>query len=218
METSQVFSGVLYRRPVRLILKVQYKSMKRTLYISPVRWYLPLLPLAALLLAAIFSALAFVVPALAQDAPPTPQPAGWPTDDEVNAIAKQMYCPVCENTPLDVCPTQACAEWRGLIRDKLAEGWTEQQIKDYFVEQFGDRVLAAPPARGLNWLVYIIPPVAILAGAFLLYRAFRTWRQPVAETAASSGPATSSGTMNETASGETTDEYVQRLEEELRKL
>ncbi len=41
-----------------------------------------------------------VAPALAQGQPPT--------DDEVNRIAKQLYCPVCENTPLDVCPTQAC--------------------------------------------------------------------------------------------------------------
>lgn len=27
-----------------------------------------------------------------------------PTDDEVNHIAKQLFCPVCESTPLDVCP------------------------------------------------------------------------------------------------------------------
>ena len=48
-----------------------------------------------------------------------------PSDDEVNAIAKQLFCPVCENTPLDVCPTQACAQWRELIREKLAAGWSE---------------------------------------------------------------------------------------------
>lgn len=174
------------------------------------RFSLPVLLLAS-------SALVFAAPVLAQDAPPTPQPANWPTDDEVNAIAKQMYCPVCENTPLDVCPTQACAEWRGLIRDKLAEGWTEQQIKDYFVEQFGDRVLAAPPARGLNWLVYIIPPVAILAGAFLLYRAFQAWRRPVTEIAAL--PQDTDATATEGAeAGETRDEYMRRMEEELRKL
>jgi cytochrome c-type biogenesis protein CcmH len=134
-----------------------------------------------------------------------------PTDDQVNAIAKQMYCPVCENTPLDVCPTQACAEWRELIRDKLAEGWSEAQIRRYFVEQFGDRVLATPPARGLNWLVYVIPPLAILAGAYLLYRAFRAWRQPA--------PATQVMTANEVqASTGPDDEYVRRLEEELRRL
>ena len=45
-----------------------------------------------------------------------------PSDDQVNAIAKQLYCPVCENIPLDVCGTQACAQWRELIREKLAAG------------------------------------------------------------------------------------------------
>src|SRR5688572_31208544 len=42
-----------------------------------------------------------------------------PTDDEVNKIAKQLYCPVCESTPLDVCPTEACRQWRDVIRTML---------------------------------------------------------------------------------------------------
>jgi len=128
------------------------------------------------------------------------------SDDEVNAIAKQLYCPVCENVPLDVCPTQACAQWRALIREKLAAGWSETRIKDYFVEQYGDRVLAAPPARGLNWLVYLIPPLAFIAGAFILYRAFRAWKQPLQDSEPQGVP-----------SGAAADEYVARLEEELRR-
>jgi cytochrome c-type biogenesis protein CcmH len=92
-----------------------------------------------------------------------------PSDDEVNAIARELYCPVCENVPLDVCPTQACAQWRELIREKLMEGWTEEQIKQYFVDQYGDRVLAQPPARGLNLLVYILPPVIFVGGVVLVY-------------------------------------------------
>ena len=130
-----------------------------------------------------------------------------PSDDQVNAVAKQLYCPVCENIPLDVCPTQACAQWRELIREKLASGWSDEQIKTYFVQQYGDRVLATPPARGLNWLVYVIPPLAILTGGFILFRAFQTWRQPVSQTMA-----TESGT-SEVAP----DDYVARLEEELKK-
>src|SRR5512139_417847 len=54
-----------------------------------------------------------------------------PTDDEVNRIAKQLYCPVCESTPLDVCPTEACRQWRDLIRTMLAEGKSEAEIKQY---------------------------------------------------------------------------------------
>ena len=85
----------------------------------------------------------------------------FPSDDEVNVIARQLYCPVCENIPLDVCGTKVCAEWREVIREKLAQGWTENQINDYFVQQYGDQVLAKPPRRGINWLLYMLPPVAV---------------------------------------------------------
>lgn len=129
-----------------------------------------------------------------------------PTDDEVNAIAKQLYCPVCENTPLDVCPTEACRQWRELIRTQLSQGWTEDQIKQYFVENYGARVLSEPPRTGLNWLVYILPPVLILAGAVVLLRAMRSW------TKASQKPAT-----RESEAKPAQDEYVARMEEELRK-
>jgi cytochrome c-type biogenesis protein CcmH len=129
-----------------------------------------------------------------------------PTDDEVNRIAHQLYCPVCENTPLDVCPTEACRQWRELIRQKLSDGWTEEQIKQYFVEQYGARVLAEPPRTGLNWLVYILPPLIILTGAFLLFRAMRAWTKPAAASAAS-------GSAGEAPN----DEYIARLEEELKK-
>lgn len=141
--------------------------------------------------------------ALAQGANPT-RPV---TDDQVNAVARQLYCPVCENIPLDVCPTQACAQWRDLIRLKLSQGQTEAQIKQYFVDSYGDRVLATPPARGLNWLVYIIPPIAILVGVYILYRALRAWQQAAPKTAA--GPVEPPLAPR--------DEYVARLEEELRK-
>ena len=129
------------------------------------------------------------------------------TDNEVNAIAKQLYCPVCENIPLDVCPTQACAEWRELIRLKISEGWNADRIKEYFALQYGDRVLAAPPARGLNWLVYVIPPVIVLGGVYILYRAFKTWKQPSPQAASTES----------TANPDEVDEYTLRIEEELKK-
>ena len=154
-------------------------------------------------------ALALVVISSVSAQETTPRPPI--TDDQVNAIAKQMYCPVCENTPLDVCPTQACIEWRELIRDLLAEGKSEAEIKQYFVDRFGDRVLAAPPARGLNWLVYVIPPVAILAGLLILYSALRAWRQ-------TAPPASPPAGISPQAASKVDDEYTRRLEEELRKL
>lgn len=131
--------------------------------------------------------------------------APTPSDDEVNRVARDLYCPVCENTPLDVCPTQACAQWREVIRTKLAQGWTDEQIKAYFVEMYGERVLAAPPARGLNWLIYIVPPLGILAGAYLVWRTLRKRSPAVRPPAAAPAPLEPAD-----------DEYVRRLEDELR--
>ncbi|HUE98840.1 MAG TPA: cytochrome c-type biogenesis protein CcmH [Anaerolineales bacterium] len=129
-----------------------------------------------------------------------------PTDDEVNRIAKQLYCPVCESTPLDVCPTEACRQWRDLIRTMLAEGKSEDEIKQYFVAQYGVRVLDEPPNRLAS---YLVPGVAILLGAFLLFRGFRMWMKPAitgAEAAA-----------EERKAKPAQDPYVARLEEELKK-
>lgn len=144
--------------------------------------------------------------ASAQQVQPTP------SDDQVNAIARQLYCPVCENTPLDVCPTTACAQWRELIRQKIAAGWSEQEIKDYFVQQYGARVLGTPPPKGLNLLVYIIPPLAILAGIYVLYRAYRSWKHPSAQAAPSP-----SAQIPPPATNGVQDEYIRRLEDEVRK-
>lgn len=115
--------------------------------------------LAALL--ALAATLAFVGIVWAQDVQP-------PTDDQVNDVAKELYCPVCENITLDICPTQACAQWRNLIRKQLAEGRSKEDIKSYFAEQYGDQVLAAPPMKGIHWLFYGLLGV-FLAAAVAIY-------------------------------------------------
>lgn len=129
-----------------------------------------------------------------------------PTDDDVNRIAKQLYCPVCESTPLDVCPTEACRQWRDLIRSMLAEGKSEDEIKQYFVAQYGVRVLNEPPNRLAS---YLVPVAAFLAGVFILFRGFRMWMKPVATEPASP--------VKDEAESIEQDDYIQKMEEELKK-
>src|SRR5215211_719534 len=132
--------------------------------------------------------------------------APTPTDDEVNRIAKQFYCPVCESTPLDVCPTEACRQWRDLIRTMLSEGKSEAEIKQYFVEQYGARVLAEPPNR---LVAYLVPAVIILLGALLLLRGFQMWLKPSTVKPDEANA--------EQAAKPVQDPYIVRLEEELKK-
>jgi cytochrome c-type biogenesis protein CcmH len=150
-------------------------------------------------------------PVLAQDDPPG-EIVGEVSDDMVNSIAKELYCPVCENIPLDVCPTQACEEWRKDIRDKLFEGWSETQIRQYFVNRYGDRVLATPPARGLNWMIYVIPPIVIAGGAIFLVRTMNHWRRQPSQGVSETNLPSQGG-----SSGNNTDAYIRELEEELKR-
>jgi cytochrome c-type biogenesis protein CcmH len=133
-------------------------------------------------------------------------PPGPVTDNDINRVAHQLYCPVCENTPLDVCPTQACAQWRATIGEKLGAGWTDQQILDYFVAQYGERVLARPSTHGLNVLVWVIPPLLVLGGAAVLWRFLGRVRPSQVRPAPTAPPPGAAG-----------DEYAERLEQELRK-
>jgi len=125
--------------------------------------------IAGLILAGLLAAAPAV---LAQDGGGNVPPDGV-TDDEVNAIAKQLYCPVCDNIPLDVCGTAACADWRDEIRAMLVEGRSEEEIKTYFVDRYGRRVLATPQREGIDLLVWILPPLGVLAGAVVLILTIR---------------------------------------------
>jgi cytochrome c-type biogenesis protein CcmH len=142
-------------------------------------------------------------PVAAQEPQPTP------SDNEVNRVAKDMYCPVCENIPLDVCPTQACHEWRELIRLRLSEGWTDQEIRDYFVLHYGDRVLSEPPRRGWNWMVYILPWVFLGVGAVVLWRVMKSMRPSQVASEEPAEPMVDPDSED--------DPYLRQIEEELRK-
>lgn len=126
------------------------------------------------------------------------------TDDDVNRVAHQLYCPVCESIPLDVCSTKACADWRGLIRQKLEAGESDAQIIDYFVATYGDRVLVQPPARGFNWLIYIVPPIVLAGGLVLAWRMLGGLVRPAAPPAETQPPSVPQ------------DEYAAQLEREVR--
>jgi cytochrome c-type biogenesis protein CcmH len=88
----------------------------------------------------------------------------------------------------------------------LAEGKSEAEIKQYFVAQYGIRVLAEPPNR---FATYLIPAIAILLGAFVLFRGFQLWMRP-SITEANAGGA-------EREASPASDPYIARLEEELKK-
>lgn len=126
------------------------------------------------------------------------------TDDEVNRVAKTLYCPVCENQALDTCPTEACRQWRATIREQLEAGQSDEEIRQYFADQYGERVLAAPRPEGFGLLMWVIPPLVVALGVGLYWNFLRASKRRTPATAQADSAASPS------------DDYAARLEAALR--
>ena len=165
--------------------------------------------LAVIVMVAVFLSLAGAVVVKAQGANPPATPVTV-SDNDVNRVAKQLYCPVCPNTPLDVCETQACQEWRAQIKDQLGQGWSDQQVIEYFVAQYGERVLAEPKRSGFTSFVWILPVVALAIGLFVLTQLLRAWKAQRTVPAGVPAPMVTSTAI--------APEVLERLEKELREI
>ncbi len=95
------------------------------------------------------------------------------SDNEVIRVAQRMYCPVCENIPLDECQTTACLEWKEEIRQQLAAGRGEQEVIDSFVARFGDHVVGVPQDPVLRALTIILPILATVLAVWVGVFTFR---------------------------------------------
>jgi cytochrome c-type biogenesis protein CcmH len=154
--------------------------------------------------ATLLMAFALITQVAAQGDDPTKKVS----DDQVNAIARKMYCPVCENIPLDTCPTLACSQWREEIRAQIGEGKSEQQIIDDFVNRFGDRVVGTPIDPLLRALSLVTPWLFALGVVAVAVTLFNRWRK----THSVEAPDTPAAAALQPAS---LDDYRQRLEQDL---
>lgn len=126
---------------------------------------------------------------VAQDAAPLAIPLAVATPegitpDEVNAVARDLWCPLCNGVRLDACELKACEQMRDLIAIKLGEGQSSQQIQEYFVDYYGPQVLGRPPFEGFNWLAWLLPALVLVGGGALLFLRMRRMVEPANASAA----------------------------------
>jgi cytochrome c-type biogenesis protein CcmH len=84
-----------------------------------------------------------------------PSPAG---------LESELVCPVC-GTTLDQSDAPVARRMKQYIRQRLAAGATEKQIKAELVSQFGPGVLAEPPKSGFDLLAWLVPLAVLVGGA-----------------------------------------------------
>jgi cytochrome c-type biogenesis protein CcmH len=91
-------------------------------------------------------------------------------------IERQVMCVTCK-IPLNVAESPQANRERVLIRELIAEGKTEAQVKDALVSQYGPAVLALPNAKGFDLAAYLVPAAVVIALAALLALLLPSWRR-----------------------------------------
>lgn len=128
-------------------------------------------------------------------------------DDRVNEIAYHLMCPVCQGQSVAESNSNLANDMRMIIRKQLEEGKTNQEVLDYFVKRYGDSILSSPPTKGINWLLWIMPGVAVALGAVGIALFLHKSKRP--ENEAEFIPAE--------PGEESESEYLKKVDEELKK-
>lgn len=90
------------------------------------------------------------------------------------ALFKDVRCVVCQHEAIADSPAGVAGDMRRLIREEIASGATDQQVRDDLVRRFGDYVLFTPPVRAGTWLLWFGPFLLVIgAGLALMLRSRR---------------------------------------------
>ena len=109
-------------------------------------------------------------------------------EKKAQGIDKSLMCPICPAETIDQSSVALANQMQAIVREKLAQGESREEILQYFVDAYGPNVLAEPPKRGFNLLVWVIPPVGLLLGGGIVVMVVRGMRRPSDEYAAEEEP------------------------------
>ena len=91
-------------------------------------------------------------------------------------IEDEVMCPVCGTTLELASDAKQAIDQREQIRELIAQGRTKEEIKDELVAEFGPEVLATPSTEGFDLAAWLVPGLAVLAGAMVAFVGLRRWR------------------------------------------
>ena len=129
-------------------------------------------------------------------------------EQQARELEAMLIAPCCFSQQVSVHLSPAADEVRQDIRKRLAAGETRDQILDAYVAQYGNRILAEPPAEGMTRVLYVLPPLVLMLTAALVVMIVRrfTGSQAAPAPAAFSTPVPAG------------DRYSAELDDELRDL
>ncbi len=99
------------------------------------------------------------------------------SDTQIKKRAEYLYeilrCPTCQNIPIKDSHTEVAEAMKKIILEKLKEGWSDEQIIQYFTERYGNEILLYPKSKFLNYLPFIF----FFIGFGTLLLIFMIWKR-----------------------------------------
>ena len=93
-------------------------------------------------------------------------------------LSEELRCLVCQNQTLADSHAQLAVDLKKQLREQLAQGATDEQVRDYMVQRYGDFVLYRPPLKAMTWALWFGPLAMLLAGLGVLFGKLRRQREP----------------------------------------
>lgn len=90
-------------------------------------------------------------------------------------LSARIMCPICSGQTIAQSNSETSRQMRDLVLKKLRQGKTEQEVLQYFVSRYGERIMAEPNKKGLNLVLWFLPFVLIAFAAILIYLLIRRW-------------------------------------------
>jgi len=114
--------------------------------------------------------------------------AGEALNARTDEVAGLLRCPVCQGLSVADSPASMAVNMKAQTKDLLAQGYDQEQILAYFENSYGEFVRLEPPLRGVNWLVWLGPILALAAGGAAVAWTLRSRRRAAAEEPAAALP------------------------------
>jgi cytochrome c-type biogenesis protein CcmH len=88
--------------------------------------------------------------------------------DRVHSLAERLKCPICTSESIADSPSQVSRDLYDLITEQVADGWTDDEVFDFFIATYGEEALLDPKTGGAGAFLWIAPIVAIALGAVVI--------------------------------------------------
>ena len=106
-------------------------------------------------------------------------------EQQARTLFRELRCMVCQNQSIDDSDAPLAKDLRMLVRERVAAGDGDNEIRAFLVSRYGDFVLLRPPVTGNTILLWVAPGLVLLIGAIGIYLAVRRQRIPPGDLALS---------------------------------